>query len=190
MMTVRSNWKIYGVVQGMITAAMVVIQFYGVEGMVNPSEKSNLTWGIIIIFGVLFFLLWIKAFIYWFRVFVFDEEGCTVKLLFIKKKYFWKDLKCKKIAHYRQQHSRLFVGDGLSVAYFSKRKIRKKKSIQPELYNFLSFFGTFSFFFVNFIGEEKNFRARLYNYDGEEFMKKMGEWGVELEEENAENGIF
>ena len=119
------------------------------------------------------------------RTLIMDEEGCTVKILFIKKKYHWDELKVKRIEKYMHKYGyKSLPYNGCAV--FSKRKIRKPKRMHPADYSMLVH--PFSFFYVCFHSDKPlqkwvSYYPPDYEVDEDEFRELMKKWNVELEEE-------
>lgn len=172
--------------------------------MVIKSGKENLVlvFVIFICFAFLYVLAWSETGIwhygilgigvivtvrYWImlmRKLIMDEQGCTVSFLWFKKKYYWNQLKVKRIESYEKHQ-------GYSIPYtggviFSKKSVYKPIGWTPLYYNWL--FHPFSFFFVNFAVQLnlKRTKARpcppIYEIKEEVFLSQMQEWGVELED--------
>jgi len=125
------------------------------------------------------------------RTFVMDENGCTVKFLWLKKTYTWRDMKTKQYVTY---DACLESNSPCNqAAEFSIKQVRIPKSMKAHTYCWL--FHPFSFVFVYFPPRkdyyaDRSFSARLdrsrcsiiYEADEEEFRSKMNVWGVEMEE--------
>lgn len=135
-------------------------------------------WGIYLLFVLRF---WLES----CRTLIMDEEGCTVKFLFIKKKYRWDELKVKRIEKYMHRYGyKSLPYNGSAV--FSKKKIRKPKRMDPADYSMLVH--PFSFFYVRFHSEKPLqkwtvYASPDYEVDEDEFRELMKKWNVELEEE-------
>lgn len=148
---------------------------------------------------MMFFIIWgvpinyqfIKIEIFYFRTIEFDENGCTVKFLFLKKKYTWAKLKIKRLEKYEIQYP---IPDnsqnkGTRVAVFSPHKFLKPKSLLPVAYFFIPFINPYTYIFINLTGNDNNPVPKgYYEYDENEFMQKMKEWNVEFEERTIKKG--
>lgn len=141
-----------------------------------------------LVFGIYIF---IKIEMFHFRTIEFDENGCTVKFLFLKKKYTWAKLKIKRLEKYEIQYP---IPDnsqnkGTRVAVFSPHKFLKPKSLLPVAYFFIPFINPYTYIFINLTGNDNNPVPKgYYEYDENEFMQKMKEWNVEFEERTIKKG--
>ncbi len=120
------------------------------------------------------------------RTLIMDEEGCTVCLWFIRKKYLWKNLRVKRIEHYYTIPGNYdyYYTD---AAVFSVHKIHKPRWMHALTYS--NIVHPFSFFFVYFslapdIREKvgKPLGGTRYEVDEEMFLEKLKSWNVELED--------
>ena len=118
------------------------------------------------------------------RTLIMDEEGCTVCLWFIRKKYLWKNLRVKRIEHYYNAPGYYYT-EGV---VFSIHKIHKPKWMHASTYSNLVH--PFSFFYVYFSikpyiwrgGDREINGGRKYEVDEEMFLEKLKSWNVELED--------
>lgn len=130
------------------------------------------------------FLIIFNIFLASGRTINLNQNGCEIKFLFVKKTYFWNELKVKKI----ENHSMIFgfdIPSELTCAIFSKKKYFKPKFISPSTYcEFHPF--NFSFIYLNLI--PRNYDAEnlptnysAYPIDEQLFYSKMKEWNIEFE---------
>jgi|GEM_PF-2072278 len=133
--------------------------------------------------------LFAKFEMFYFRKIEFDESGCTVKFLFIKKKYTWEKLKIKRIEKYESQYSMYHYGKGTKAVVFSPTRVLKPKSLLPVAFIILPFSNPFTYIFINLTGKDNApLSAGYYEYDEDTFMKKMKEWNIEFEERTIKKG--
>ena len=175
--------------------------------IIRSHKDAHIEMGVMVILSVLLlFLFWIEFGIkiaivstgwvilfslnQWFAIaktLIMDSEGCTVQILFLQKKYLWKELKVKRIE--RWDGLGCLPSESLPVErrgiIFSKSQIGKSERPRPEDYAlFRPFF--LSYFFVYFSMNQPLIRrgctvSEKYNVDEEKFMAKMHEWNVELD---------
>lgn len=132
----------------------------------------------IAVFAVLQLYMLRMYFIYG-RTIRVDADGCTVKFLLFKKFYRWSDLKTKRIEDYRQRLGR-YDPYAKGVVFSKKENFRTPQSLTLSLY--LQFcLNPFRFFFVLFKPANKN-GSGAYEVDEQEFLEKMAEYGVELDD--------
>ena len=112
------------------------------------------------------------------------KEGCTISLLWIKRRYAWEEYLVKKVEKYSGQYN---SGAPLTAyeegAVFSKVPVKRSKRYRPaEDRSYLTRY-VFSTVWVCFRNEcnKKIYNTGLFEVDKEEFLQKMKEWGVELE---------
>ncbi|MGN9224268.1 hypothetical protein [Coprococcus comes] len=105
-----------------------------------------------------------------------DEKGCIRKFLFLSKRYPWKDLRVKLVAS-EESH----CGEGV---LFIKKKSGKSgdSSSASETFSYASLH-PYSSFVANFevFGKMYGEKDALHEINKELFLKKMKEWGVEVE---------
>lgn len=114
------------------------------------------------------------------REFTMNEEGCTVRFLWMCRFYRWDEFKVKKYVDYRPLHT---VGSyTYGVMIFSPYKVNWHG--WPRFEDYCSFrFHIFSCVFVNFkptwqtTGREY---SDVYPVNEIEFRRKLDEWGVDL----------
>ena len=102
-----------------------------------------------------------------------DEKGCIRKFLFLSKRYPWKDLRVKLVAS-EESH----CGEGV---LFIKKKSGNSGSAS-ETFSYASLH-PYSSFVANFevFGKMYGEKDALHEINKELFLKKMKEWGVEVE---------
>ena len=102
-----------------------------------------------------------------------DEKGCIRKLLFLSKRYLWKDLRVKLVAS-EESH----CGEGV---LFIKKKSGNSSSAS-ETFSYASLH-PYSSFVANFevFGKMYGEKDALHEINKELFLEKMKEWGVEVE---------
>ena len=119
------------------------------------------------------------AFRYWVavgRTLTFDENGCTVSFLFLKKYYSWEELRTKRILNHQD-------AIGYRDAYkegviFSSKKVKTPLKQKPPQYSFLMH--PFCFFFVNFTpsnqhSKQVNVMRGLYEVDRNTFLERISQ---------------
>ena len=115
-----------------------------------------------------------------FRTIEMDENGCTVSLLFFKKRYLWNELKTKHMEDYRD---RLIKGNPSGIyrgVVFSKKKNFRVPRIMHISVYWLICINPFNFFVVFFKPPEGFFSGGFYEVDEDVFMSKMEEYGVTI----------
>ena len=102
-----------------------------------------------------------------------DEKGCIRKFLFLSNRYPWKDLRVKLVAS-EESH----CGEGV---LFIKKKSGNSSSAS-ETFSYASLH-PYSSFVANFevFGKMYGEKDALHEINKELFLKKMREWGVEVE---------
>ena len=148
-----------------------------------------LFWGIVffffdfgrIIISVISLLLLAFSFVFWIsstKTLIMNEFGCTVKVLFVSRKYKWLELNIEIIDYdgmigYRDPYSE-------GVIFFKGK--RSPKSLKPSSYSL--FTNPFKFFYVNFKPDNSNnkgvFCPDLYSVSKDKFLAKMKEWGIAI----------
>ena len=133
-------------------------------------------YGLLFIFFPLFFILFLVyvviACIKSYRV-KMDKKGCIRKFLFFSKRYPWKKIRVKLVPS-KESH----CGEGVLIMKRSKRGERR----EGETYSYASIH-PFSSFTLNFEVPGKKYGENddLHEIGKELFLKKMKEWGVEVE---------
>ena len=102
-----------------------------------------------------------------------DEKGCVQKFLFLSKHYSWKKLRVKLVKS-NESH----CGEGVLFI----KKTGKGKKHNDETYEY-SKVHPFSSFSINFEIPGKKFGEKdaLHEISKELFLKKMEDWGVDVE---------
>lgn len=102
-----------------------------------------------------------------------DEKGCVQKFLFLSKHYSWKKLRVKLVKS-NESH----CGEG--VLFIKKTEKGKKHNDETYEYSKVHPFSSFS---INFEIPGKKFGEKdaLHEISKELFLKKMEDWGVDVE---------
>ena len=137
--------------------------------------------------GVLFIGL---GFTYWLinlgRRIELSKTGCKISFLFIKQNYSWDRYVVKKVEKYYKRKSYEKSTPYEEGVVFSMVPIKRSKKYRPENIKIIwnrTVFSTVWICFLNEKSKEKNWNQfPLYQVDREEFLQKMEEWGVELEQ--------
>ena len=115
-----------------------------------------------------------------FRTFCFSRDGLEVRLFKYRKFYRWDEIQTKRIEWYRIHHPKVpYIG----AAFFCERPIIKGSWLKANLYPF----HLLSYVYVMFpnpgelTAREKWF-STSYSVNQEEFVRKLSEWGVELQD--------
>ena len=80
------------------------------------------------------------------RTLTFDDNGCTVSFLFLKKHYTWEALRTKCVANFPNAIG--YRDPYVQGVIFSSKKVKIPLKQKPSQYSFL--LHPFCFFFVNF----------------------------------------
>lgn len=114
---------------------------------------------------------------------IMDKEGCTVSVLGYKKTYKWEELCVKQIVYNTSISSRRsYDTQYIEGVIFSPQPVKRKNLAYITSYERTRYWKTL--FYVNFVleGKKKQPYMGLYEVEKEEFLSKMQEWGVELED--------
>ncbi len=112
------------------------------------------------------------------RTFEFSELGCTVSFLWFKKTYKWSDIVVKAYMSCENVHDKMLYYKFAAV--FSARHISNPITLHPGNYAFLH---PWSFIYVYLIDADDPKREGVsYEADRSEFLSKLEEWGVTLDE--------
>ena len=127
--------------------------------------------------GVIFYYIASILYIIWIggRETILEEQGCTVKLLFIKRFYAWDEFKTKCII----EHEHLLCGGEAFIrcaVFTKKKKFKKPKIFSMVLRTLIP--RSLSYIVIG-IGPAE--RLNKSHIDEELFYEKMNEWGVTLE---------
>lgn len=162
-------------------AIFSLVMFYDGKG-----DKTGIIFAIIISCIVL--LVVINFSIEAGRTFILDETGYTVRFLWIQKKYLWEELKVKTIFYYEFKWKRCTYVIGRVL--FSPYKFRYN-----QLFTMLH---PFSYLAIKISDEQKPLRLEAkfqgldlfyyYYVDKTEFLEKMQNWSVELENTRKKYG--
>ena len=134
------------------------------------------------IFATVMHLFEIRIMCILFRTIEIDENGCTVSLLFFKKRYLWNELKTKHLEDYG---SRFFPASAFArnikrgVIFSTKENFRTPKMVHITGY-WAYCLNPFCFFVVLFKPEEGVYTEGFYEVDEDVFMSKMEEYGVTI----------
>lgn len=127
--------------------------------------------------SMLFIMLIMKM----IRTICITKDGCLISLWRFDKFYRWDELETRKVQRLGWHHT----SEPYSKAvYFCNKRIHKFSWLKPNKY----LLRPMSFFYVHFLPERpltkiENKFPLDYAVDEKEFMAKMAEWGIELEEE-------
>ena len=138
--------------------------------------------GLCIITFTLAVYRWISA----GRTIVMNEDGCVVIFRKHRREYKWEEFKVKAVEDFSRTYCGLTAYE--KAAIFSPRYIHKPWWWQPSFY--AMYLHPFSFIYIYFTPEEKNsWNFTDYEVDEKEFMEKMKEWGIELDEISFYDGV-
>ena len=150
---------------------LVIVAFF----CILASMGNNLLFPCIVIALLLFieFRFWVAV----GRTLTFDENGCTVSFLFLKKHYSWTELRTKRILNY--QNAIGYRDTYEEGVIFSSKKIKTPLKQKPAQYSFL--LHPFCFFFVNFTpttpySKWVNIMRGLYEVDKDTFLEKFSQY--------------
>ena len=115
------------------------------------------------------------------------KEGCIISFLWTKRRYSWEEYPIKKVERYSDRYNSwapLTPYD--EGAVFSKVPVKRSKKYRPaEPRSYLTWyvFSTVWVCFRNEMCKKKwtRYYTDFFEVDKEEFLRKMEEWGVELE---------
>ena len=154
----------------------------------NPKDMAS----VIMIAVIIMMLLIGYVFLVTFEMgkkLVMDKEGCTVIHLWgHKETYKWEELSVKQIVYNTSIMSgSAYVGPSYDeCVIFSPKPVKRKYPAYITSHEKTRYWK--KLFYVNFIreGEKKYPYLGLYEVEKEEFLSKMQEWGVELEDMRQE----
>ena len=111
------------------------------------------------------------------RTLTFDDNGCTVSFLFLKKHYTWETLRTKCVVNY--QNAIGYRDPYNQGVIFSSKKVRLPLKQKPSQYSFL--LHPFCFFFVNFTPATPysirvSVMRGLYEVDKDPFLEKFSQY--------------
>ena len=117
------------------------------------------------------------------RKYTFDETGCTVEFLWIKKHFSWEQLKYFSLT--KNDNPRFFFSDtyGLYGMEFCSRDIDRsefiRKSRKESMEGYAVWKHTFSYIFIYFYRNQQEYnRICYYPCNMDEFLVKLMDWGV------------
>ena len=111
------------------------------------------------------------------RTLTFDENGCTVSFLFLKKHYTWEALRTKCVANFPNAIG--YRDPYVQGVIFSSKKVKIPLKQKPSQYSFL--LHPFCFFFVNFTptipySKWVNVMRGLYEVDKDTFLERFSQY--------------
>ena len=111
------------------------------------------------------------------RTLAFDNNGCTVSFIFLKKHYSWEALQTKSVVNY--QNAIGYRDPYVQGVIFSSKKVKIPLKQKPSQYSFL--LHPFCFFFVNFTptapySKWVNVMRGLYEVDKDTFLEKFSQY--------------
>ena len=135
---------------------------------------------------ILVFSIFTGAWISAGRTIIMSEKGCVVSFRNHQREYKWEEFKVKAVEDFSRTYWGLTAYE--KAAIFSPRYIHKPWWWQPTTYGV--YLHPFSFIYIYFTPEEKNsWNYTNYEVDEKEFMEKMREWGIELDEISFYDGM-
>jgi len=172
-MVVRCERSIYG--QMILLLCCIVFAFF-IYSYKAPFLHSLLLLSPVIILSIIFYISV-------GRTLLFEKDGCTITILWYKKRIPWDQLKYIRAESYKGW---ITYRDPYEKAIlFSIKKIRKLHWIKPTVYRL---FSPTSFFYVTFLPDPPlktdAFHPRyphMFCYDEKIFVKKMKEWNIPIE---------
>lgn len=125
--------------------------------------------------------LWLSDMVYNGRTLVMDQEGCTVIFGAFHKRYLWSDLQTRRLEYFTR------TGESSRGVVFAKKHIRSMNYEDPGKDALLKMFSVS--FYVSFdIDDAERINKyelipvpKYYKVDEKEFLTKMHEWGVKIE---------
>ena len=174
-----------------IVGLFAYFEVYGIKRIIVDVKNDNVT----DILGMIFWILIIHL-VYLFFVFELinigrkielTKEGCMISFLWIKRRYSWEEYPVKKIERYSDRYNPWAPSTPYEEgAVFSKVPVKRSKKYRPaEPRSYLTWyvFSTVWVCFRNEICKKKwtRYYTDFFEVDKEEFLRKMEEWGVELE---------
>lgn len=147
---------------------LVYVVYYIMNGAIdkNMSIVTFMT-SVNIVLLILFPVIW--------RILIFDQYGCTVKLLMFKRTYRWDEMKVKRLESNKKEE----------WVFFSVKSVNKSKNSDP--FSYCIFRHPFTCFYVNLRVEKPDTiftqATQITECNKEEFLRKMEEWGVKLTED-------
>ena len=134
-----------------------------------------------IVFVCLIFVSF-RFYITFCKTIVIDESGVSISLLFYKRAYYWSDLKTKKVVDLSENYG--YKDTATRGVEFSPFRTTRHSLLKSASYSF--FFHPLDFVFIYF-HPESTFKyttnySMPYVVDEEDFLKKMNDYSIELEE--------
>lgn len=117
------------------------------------------------------------------RTIVLNHEGIEVSFLNYRKKYLWEDLQTKQLIDYRNAYGSCYPYE--KGVLFSKKYLLRPRWLSLDSY--ADTFHPWHAIYINFYSGKDlgNVSSNRYLVDEKEFMAKMQEWGIELEEKDS-----
>ena len=180
----------YPIMSLFIVGLFAYFEVYGIKRIIVDVKNDNVT----DILGMIFWILIIHL-VYLF--FVFDlinigrkikltKEGCIISFLWIKRRYGWEVYQIKKLEQYSTCSSSWApITPYDEGAVFSKVPVKRPKRYRPvDMRSYLTryVFSTVWVCFQNEKCKKSMYASGYFEVDKEEFLQKMEEWGVELEQ--------
>ena len=160
----------------LITIAVIIVQILCYIKLHNRYLDQNIFgylmyWGIMVVWDI---HLWANVILDCRRI-VMDKDGCTLQILWLKKRYKWKEIAVKRLEYgYRNLNGSIPMGG----VFFSIKLVNKDIKKDPR--KFCLYKNPFQFFYVYLkTGKVYSFHSQTC-IDREMFFKKMSLWGVQL----------
>lgn len=173
----------YAVVSILVLCMGIGEEIWGLQ-QINWNNSEDIIF-IIIMSGFMIIAIWyiFCSIFETSKKLIMDKEGCTVSVWGYKKTYKWKELCVKQIVYNTGIGSRKSCNTQyIESVIFSLQPVKRKKQAYITSHEKTRYWKTL--FYVNFVleGKKKQPYMGLYEVEKEEFLSKMQEWGVELED--------
>ena len=115
------------------------------------------------------------------------KDGCIISFLWIKRRYSWEEYPIKKVERYSDRYNSWApltpYDEGAVFSKVSVKRSKKYRPAEPRSYLTWYVFSTVWVCFRNEMCKKKwtRYYTDFFEVDKEEFLRKMEEWGVELE---------
>ena len=166
---------------------MVVSGLLGESGMLGDTLENQIM--IVCTLSVLCIIAFTSSAYRWIsggRTIIMKKEGCAVSFGKYQREYKWEDFKIKAVEDFSRTYWGLTAYK--KAAIFSPRYIYKPWWWPPSTYAL--YLHPFSFIYIYFTPEKKDPRNFTdYEVDEKEFLEKMKEWGIELDEISFYDGV-
>ena len=127
-------------------------------------------------------VVWLLGFLNFGTSFILDENGCTVKFLFITKKYKWSDLKTVRVEDLRPPAEKGCAFDEC-IIFSTKENLPYFAHIRAfKNFNSVNFkMNTFAVYFIKYNekGKQMGTWFSCWSCHKEDMLTKLGDWGVE-----------